>query len=76
MKNRVIAISSPYIVIIAIVYALLGPVFFEMNDNTYGEEIKFVVDNKKFAQPIAELVQKECKSPCPESAEMCIEMCA
>ena len=52
MKNSVIAIPSPHVVITTIVHALLVPIFFEM-DNT-----------------------KECKSPCPSSAEMCIAMCA
>ena len=41
MKNSVIAIQS--FVITTIVYALLVPVFFEM-DNAFGEE-NFVFDN-------------------------------
>ena len=47
MKNSVIAIPSHYVVITTIiVYALLAPVFFEM-DNAFGEETYFVVDEKK-----------------------------
>ena len=45
MKNSVIAIPSQYIVITTIVYALLVPVFFEM-DNAHGEGKNFV-DNDK-----------------------------
>ena len=39
MKNSVIAIKS--FVITTIVYVLLAPVFFEM-DNAFGEETNFV----------------------------------
>ena len=42
MKNSVIAIQS--FVITTIVYALLVPVFFEM-DNAFGEEKNFVDDD-------------------------------
>ena len=74
MKNSVIAIQS--FVITTIVYALLVPVFFEM-DNVFGEEKNFVDDNNDkttYSQQVVET--KECKSPCPSSAEMCIAMCA
>jgi hypothetical protein len=75
MKNSVIAIQS--FVITTIVYALLVPVFFEM-DNASGEGKNFVddIDNDKttYSQQLVET--KECKSPCPSSAEMCIEVCA
>ncbi len=59
-------------------YALLVPVFFEM-DNVFGGE-NFVddIDNDKitpYSQQV-EVMETECKSPCPSSAEMCIEMCA
>jgi hypothetical protein len=78
MKNSVIAIPSPNVVITTIVYALLGPVFFEL-DNALGQGETFVVNNDKTMmysqQPIDE-VETDCKSPCPSSAEMCIEMCA
>ena len=81
MENSVIAIPSQYIVITTIVYALLVPVFFE-SDNALGEGEIFVVNNDKTTmmysqQAIEEEVEtRECKSPCPSSAEMCIEICA
>ena len=81
MKNSVIAIPSQYIVITTIVYALLCPIFFE-SDNALGEGETFVVNNDKTTmmysqQAIEEEVEtRECKSPCPSSAEMCIEICA
>jgi hypothetical protein len=82
MKNSVIAIPSQYVMITTIVYALLCPVFFEF-DNALGEGENFVVNNDKttmtsYSQQAIEEeeVETECKSPCPSSAEMCIEMCA
>ena len=80
MKNSVIAIQSQYIVITTIVYALLCPIFFE-SDNVLGEGETYVVNNDKTPmmysqQAIEEVETKECKSPCPSSAEMCIEICA
>ncbi len=74
-NSTVIAIQS--FVITTIVYALLVPVFFEMENNAFGEEKYFVdEDNGKttYSQQVVET--KECKSPCPSSAEMCIAMCA
>ena len=76
MKNSVIAIQ--FFVITTIVYALLAPIFFQM-DNALGEGEYFVVDDDKndkilYNQQLVET--KECKSPCPSSAEMCIGMCA
>ena len=74
MKNSVIAIQS--FVITTIVYALLVPVFFEM-DNAFGEEKNFVDvsnDDTTFSQQVVET--KECKSLCPSNSEMCITMCA
>ena len=74
MKNSVIAIQS--CVITTIVYALLVPVFFEM-DNTHGERENFVDNDKTmYSQQIVEEVETECKSPCSSSAELCIAMCA
>jgi uncharacterized membrane protein (DUF106 family) len=73
MKNSVIAIQ-PFVITTIIVYALLVPVFFEM-DNAFGEEN--FVDNEKmtsYSQQV-EVMETECKSPCPSSAEMCIAMC-
>jgi hypothetical protein len=81
MKNTVIAIPFSYVVITTIVYALLAPIFFEM-DNAYGAGENFVVehnDNDKtmmaYSQQAIE-VDTKCKSPCPSSAEMCIAICA
>ena len=78
MKHPIIAIQS--FVITTIMYALLAPIFFE-RDNAYrGEEENFVVDNDNnvkatmYNQQV--LVESECNSPCPPSAEMCIELCA
>ena len=74
MNNSVIAIQS--FVITTIVYALLVPIVFEM-DNAFGEEKNFIDDNNDkttYSQQVVET--KECKSPCPSSAEMYIAMCA
>jgi hypothetical protein len=78
MKNSVIAIQ-PFVITTIILYALLVPVFFEM-DNAFGEREYFVddIDNEKmisYSQQV-EVMETECKSPCPSSAEMCIAMCA
>ena len=80
MKNSVIAIQSQHVVITTIVYALIVHVFFEM-DNAFGEEwSNFVVTDKMMMMMMYSQQQqvdtKDCKSPCPESAEMCIAMCA
>ena len=79
MKNSVIAIQS--FVITTIVYALLVPVVFEM-DNVYGKGENFVDDNNNdkmttlySQQEEVEVAETECKSPCPSTAEMCIAMC-
>ncbi len=74
MKNSVIAIQS--FVVTTIVYALLVPVFFEM-DNVFG--VENFVDDGNYETTYShsqEVVESECKSPCPSSAEMCIEICA
>ena len=78
MKNSVIATQS--FVITTIVYALLVPVFFEM-DNIYGGEENFVDDYNKdkttmYGQQDVVVTETTCKSPCPSTAEMCIAMCA
>jgi hypothetical protein len=83
MKNSVIVSPSSHFVVITtiIVYALLAPIFFEM-DNAYGAGANFVVDNDKTTmtysqqQQQVEEVDTNCKSPCSSSAEMCIAMCA
>ena len=70
--------SSHYIVITTIiVYALLAPVFFEM-DNAYGAGANFVVDDDKTMTHSEQQqeVETDCKSPCSSSSEMCIAMCA
>jgi hypothetical protein len=81
MKNSVIVSPSFHYVVITtiIVYALLAPIFFEM-DNAYGAGVNFVVDDDvdktmTYSQQQQE-VEAECKSPCPSSSEMCISMCA
>ena len=82
MKNSVITIQ-PCVITTILVYALLAPIFFEMENNAFGEgETYFVVDDKNnesdkktMTSDIQQKVEtKECKSPCPSSAEMCIEM--
>ena len=82
MKNSpVIAIHS--YVITTIVYAFLAPVFFEM-DNAHGEGENFVDDNNNDKMTMYSQLQeqqqqvdtKECKSPCPSTEEICIEVCA
>jgi hypothetical protein len=73
MKNSVIAIQS--FVITTIVFALLVPVFFEM-DNALGEEKNFADDGNYETTYSQELIDTKCKSPCPFTAEMCIAMCA
>jgi phosphomevalonate kinase len=58
-------------------YALLVPIFFEM-DNALGEGENFVVDtddNDKMTYS-QQVIETQCKSPCASSAEMCIAMCA
>ena len=58
-------------------YALLAPIFFEM-DNAYEEVgANFVVDDDKtMTYSQQQEVEVECKSPCSSSSEMCIAMCA
>jgi hypothetical protein len=81
MKNSVIVSPSSHFVVITtiIVYALLAPIFFEM-DNAYGAGTNFVVDNDKTTKTHSQQQQVEvdtkCKSPCSSGAEMCIAMCA
>ena len=72
MKNSVIAIQS--FVITTIVYALLCPIFFEPG-NALVEGENFVDDNDKTTYG-EQVIETECKSRCPSSAEMCIAMCA
>jgi uncharacterized protein YxeA len=82
MKKSVITIQS-FVIITIIVYALLAPIFFQM-DNAFGGETYFVVDEKNnesdkktmTSNTQKKVETKECKSPCPSSAEMCIEIYA
>jgi ascorbate-specific PTS system EIIC-type component UlaA len=77
MKKSVIATSHYCVVITTIIaYALLAPIFFEM-DNAYGErETVSVVDNDKTTITHSQQqVEAECKSPCSDSGKMCIAMC-
>jgi hypothetical protein len=71
MKNSVIAIQS--FVITIIVYAVLVPRFFEM-DNAHGEGGNFAVDD--IDETYTQEIDTPCKSPCSSNAEMCIAMCA
>jgi hypothetical protein len=87
MKKSVIATPSAQYVVITtiIVYALLCPIFFEM-DNVLGEEgenfgvvgVDDTDDNDKsmISYSQQQQVDAKCTSPCPSSAEMCIAMCA
>ena len=75
MENSGIPIHS--CVITTIVYALLVPVFFEM-DNALGER-EYFVDVDDDINPMMynqQVLDTKCKSPCPSSAEICIQMCA
>ncbi len=62
-------------------YALLAPIFFEM-DNVCGAGANFVVDDDDVVDKTMTYSQQQqevetlCKSPCPSPAEMCIAMCA
>jgi hypothetical protein len=86
MKKTVIAIPSAQYVVITtiIVYALLCPIFFEM-DNALGEEgenfgVVGVGDDDNDKSMISysqqQQVDAKCTSPCSSSAEICIAMCA
>jgi hypothetical protein len=85
MKKSVIAIQ-PCVITTIIVYALLAPIFFEMENNAFGEgETYFVVvddknnviSDKTMTSDTQQKVEtKESKSPSPSNAEMCIEICA
>ena len=77
MKNSTVIVIHSF-VITTKVYALLVPVFFEM-DNAHGEGENVVIDNNdtnnKTANETQNVVETQCKSPCPPTAEMCVEMC-
>jgi hypothetical protein len=76
--NKSIIPSPSIIVITTVIYAIVGTLFFGMNI-ALEEGENFVVDvddrsndNKTLTQQV---VETQCKSPCPSSSEMCIEMC-
>jgi hypothetical protein len=88
MKKQVIAIPS--FVITTIVYALLYPIFLEMDNNIpLREGVNFVVayddqndktitysQQQQQQQQQQQVLETECESPCPKSAELCAFMCA
>ena len=77
-KIAVSSIPSSYIFIITLVYALLGAIFFEL-DNVSGEEDNINVNDGNDADnksSFPQLIDAPCKSPCPSNEEMCIQMCA
>ena len=73
MKNSTV-IAIQCCMITTIIYALLAHVFFEPG-NALGEGENFVdgIDKTTYGEQV---IETECKSPCPSSAEMCIAMCA
>ena len=73
MKNSVIAIQS--FVITTIVYALLVPVFFEMDNALEKKKTLLIMATIRHTYS-QQVVESECKSPCSSTAEMCIEICA
>ena len=75
MKKTVITILS--FVITTVVYALVATIFFEI-DKAFGEGENFVIDDngKTMTYNTQQVVETQCKSPCPPNTEMCIEMCA
>lgn len=77
-KIAVSSIPSSYVLIITLVYALLGDIFFEF-DNVSGEEDNINVNDGNDADnksSFPQLIDAPCKSPCPSAEEMCIQMCA
>ena len=77
-KIAVSSIPSSYVLITTLVYALLGAIFFEF-DNVSGEEDNINVndgDGSDNKSSFPQLIDAPCKSPCPSTEEMCIQMCA
>ena len=77
-KIAVSSILSSYVLITTLVYALLGAIFFEF-DNVSGEENNINVndgDGSDNKSSFPQLIDAPCKSPCPSTEEMCIQMCA
>jgi hypothetical protein len=75
-----IAFSSLYMQIITMIGSLLLASIFFGIDNVWGERENSTVvnnnNNKTMNSTQQQVLQAECKSPCPSDAEMCIEMCA
>jgi hypothetical protein len=69
MKNSVIVIQS---VVITALFSLIVIFFFEMDSAIWAEEN---FDNDKTISS-QQVIEAQCKSPCPPNAEMYIEMCA
>jgi hypothetical protein len=77
-KIAVSSIPSSYVLITTLVYALLGAIFFEF-DNVSGDEDNINVnegDGSDNKSSFPQLIDAPCKSPCPSTEEMCIQMCA
>ena len=63
MNKQVIAIPYPYIVITTLVYVILCPIFFEM-DNALGEGDNFILyKDKTITYSQQQVIETECKSP-------------
>jgi hypothetical protein len=77
MKKIIVSsIPSSYVLITTLVYVLLGAIFFEF-DNVSGEEYNIdVIDGDGADTKSSQLIDTPCKSPCPSTEEMCIQMCA
>ncbi|HET8792275.1 MAG TPA: hypothetical protein VFM31_00655 [Nitrososphaeraceae archaeon] len=75
-----IAFSSLYMQIITMIGSLLLASIFFGIDKVWGERENSTVvnnnNNKTMNSTQQQVLQAECKSPCPSDAEMCIEMCA
>ena len=72
-------ITIPYFIITTIAYALFT-ISFEQ-DNALGERLYTILDNENHYtifsnNSSSQQVETSCKSPCPSTAEMCIQMCA
>jgi hypothetical protein len=78
MKKRTKVSISPssYIMITTLIYAILNAIFLEF-DIANGQSENFVDDKDNDKTTYSQqIIETECKSPCPPSAEMCIAMCA
>lgn len=62
-----------------ILYGLVTSIFFEIDsalaqieNSTYDDNVNNSTNDTQKQQ----VIETQCKSPCPPNAEMCIEMCA